>query len=71
LKRLACQIRRPLYRESLALCTGKVVKKYVEGNEHLIDLSGWPFSKRDLSLGDGFQYSERGAVEVAENQDES
>ncbi|MFC1893358.1 MaoC family dehydratase N-terminal domain-containing protein [Chloroflexota bacterium] len=39
LKRMACQVRKPLYRESLALCEGVVVKKYTEGNEHLVDLN--------------------------------
>jgi acyl dehydratase len=38
LKKLSCQIRRPLYRESLALCNGKVARKYIEGQEHLVEL---------------------------------
>lgn len=33
------QLRGVLYRESLALCKGKVVKKYIAGGEHLVDLA--------------------------------
>ncbi len=39
LKKMGSQIRGNLYRDSLALCEGQVVKKYIEGNEHLVDLS--------------------------------
>ncbi len=38
LKKMDVQYRKPLWRESLALCKGKVVKKYIEGDEHLVDL---------------------------------
>jgi acyl dehydratase len=38
LKKMSDQVRGILYRESLVLCKGEVIKKYVEGNEHLIDL---------------------------------
>jgi acyl dehydratase len=38
LKKLSVQIRRSLYRESLAVCKGEVVKKYVEDSEHRVDL---------------------------------
>jgi acyl dehydratase len=38
LKKMTDQVRGILYRESLALCKGKVTKKYVVGDDHLIDL---------------------------------
>jgi len=38
LKKMNTPLRETLLRESLALCKGEVVKKYVEGNEHLVDL---------------------------------
>jgi acyl dehydratase len=39
LKRLICQVRKPLYRESLALCEGVVANKYTDGKEHLVDIN--------------------------------
>jgi acyl dehydratase len=38
LKKLDVQYRRPLWRDLLALCKGEVVKKYVNDDEHLVDL---------------------------------
>ncbi len=38
LKKVSSQTRRSLYRESLAVCKGEVVKKYVEDGEHRVDL---------------------------------
>ena len=38
LKKVSFQVRRSLYRESLAVCKGEVVKKYVENGEHRVDL---------------------------------
>lgn len=38
LKAIETRIRRPLHRESLALCKGEVAKKYIEGDKHLVDL---------------------------------
>ena len=38
IKKMSDQVRGILYRESFALCKGEVVKKYIEGNEHLVDL---------------------------------
>ncbi|MBN1190444.1 MAG: MaoC family dehydratase N-terminal domain-containing protein [Dehalococcoidales bacterium] len=38
LKALEAQYRRPLWLGSMALCKGRIVKKYVEGNECLVDL---------------------------------
>jgi acyl dehydratase len=39
IKRMGDQLRGVLYRESLALCKGRVVKTYVEDGEHLVDLA--------------------------------
>jgi len=39
IKKMGDQLRGVLYRDSLALCKGKVVKKYVQEGEHLVDLS--------------------------------
>jgi acyl dehydratase len=39
IKKMGDQLRDVLYRDSLALCQGRVVKKYVQDGEHLIDLS--------------------------------
>jgi acyl dehydratase len=38
LKKVSFQVRRSLYRDSLAICKGEVVKKYVENGEHRVDL---------------------------------
>jgi acyl dehydratase len=38
LKKMEDQVRKPLYRESLVLCKGRVVKKYIEDGQHLVDL---------------------------------
>ena len=38
LKTMEEQVRRSLWRGSLALCKGEVVKKYIEGDEHLVDI---------------------------------
>jgi acyl dehydratase len=38
LKKLSFQVRRSLYRDSLALCTGEVVGKSVENGEHRVEL---------------------------------
>ncbi len=38
LKKMGDQIRSSLWNGSLALCKGQVVKKYIEGDEHLVDL---------------------------------
>jgi hypothetical protein len=38
LKKMDVQYRRSLWRGSLAVCKGKVVKKYTEGDKHLVDL---------------------------------
>ncbi len=38
LKKMETQIRNSLWRDSLALLNGEVVKKYTEDNEHLVDL---------------------------------
>ena len=37
-KKMACQFRALLFNGSKAICKGKVVNKYIEGNEHLVDL---------------------------------
>ncbi|MBN1662027.1 MAG: MaoC family dehydratase N-terminal domain-containing protein [Deltaproteobacteria bacterium] len=39
IKKMGDQLRGVMYRESLALCKGKVVKKYVQNGEHLVDLA--------------------------------
>ena len=39
LKKIEVQYRRPLWRSSMALCKGKIVKKYTEGVRHLVDLA--------------------------------
>ncbi len=38
LKKIDEQVRRSLWRGSLAICRGEVVRKYQEGDEHLVDL---------------------------------
>lgn len=38
LKKMACQHRALLFRGSKAICKGQVVNKYIEGDEHLVDL---------------------------------
>ncbi len=38
LKSMDVQFRKPLFRGAKALCKGEVVKKYIEGDEHLVDL---------------------------------
>ncbi len=38
LKKIDEQVRRSLWRGSLAICKGEVVKKYIEDDEHLVDL---------------------------------
>jgi hypothetical protein len=38
LKKMRYQIRAALWRDSLALCKGQVVKKYIESDKHLVDL---------------------------------
>jgi len=39
LKKMSDQVRGILYRESLVLCRGQVIKKYIQGDDHLVDLS--------------------------------
>jgi acyl dehydratase len=39
IKKMGDQLRGVLYRESLAMCKGRVVKKYVQDGEHLVDLA--------------------------------
>src|SRR5690606_36211772 len=38
LKKIDEQVRRSLWRGSLALLKGEVVNKYVEGNEHIVEI---------------------------------
>jgi hypothetical protein len=38
IKKMSDQVRGILYRESFALCKGKVVRKYILDGEHLVDL---------------------------------
>jgi acyl dehydratase len=38
LRKIETQVRKSLYRDSLALCKGEVVKKYAENGEHRVDL---------------------------------
>ncbi len=38
LKKMDVQYRRPLWRGSLAVCKGRVAKKYIEDDKHLVDL---------------------------------
>ncbi|MBN1382295.1 MAG: MaoC family dehydratase N-terminal domain-containing protein [Deltaproteobacteria bacterium] len=39
IKKMGDQLRGVLYRDSLALCRGRVVRKYIENGEHLVDLA--------------------------------
>lgn len=38
IKKMSDQVRGILYRESLVLCKGKIIKKYVDHNGHLVDI---------------------------------
>jgi hypothetical protein len=38
LKKMTYQVRRSLYRDSLATCTGEVVGKSIENGEHMVEL---------------------------------
>jgi acyl dehydratase len=38
LKKLGVEYRKPLWRGSMALCKGEVLKKYIENDEHLVNL---------------------------------